>query len=75
MVETKRTTRLRMTWDASAVEVESIRQAIRKARELGLGWFEIAEWQHENEAWVVLGFWAKGKDGKFVSIPASEGNE
>jgi hypothetical protein len=77
MAETKRTTTLRMAWDASLVEVESIRHAIRKARQLGLGWFDLQEWQYRNEkgSWVTLGTWAKDANDKFVSIPASEGNE
>jgi len=45
------------------VEVGSVNEAVRKAKELGLGSFEIAEWRYEKEAWVELGFWAKGKDG------------
>jgi hypothetical protein len=71
MARTTRTnTNLRMTWDASIVMVDSTREALAKARALGLDWFDLAEWDGLAKGWVPLGTWAKDHAGRFVSIPA-----
>lgn len=67
-----RTKTIRMTWDASMVRVHTTQEAIAKAKRLGLTSFDIEEWDKATEAWKPLGAWAKGHDGRFVSIPASE---
>ena len=64
-----------MAWDASTLDVASIEEAIRQARALGLTWFDLSEWNWRKEAWTPLGCWATDHAGRFVSIPASEGNE
>ena len=63
---------LRMTWDATIVAVHSAREAIAIAKEHGLNWFDLEEWNARREAWVTLRTWATDSAGKWVSIPASE---
>ena len=77
MAEAKQRAAIRMTWDASSIEVESFDEALQHARKLGLHWFDIEEWQYANEqgSWVSLGGYAWDRAGRLVSIPASEGNE
>ena len=63
---------LRMTWDATIVAVHSAREAIVIAKEHGLTWFDLEEWNATGEAWETLGTWATDDAGRWVSIPASE---
>jgi hypothetical protein len=63
---------LRMTWDARIVPVHSTREAIAIAKEHGLTWFDLEQWNTTREAWETLGTWATDDVGKWVSIPVSE---
>ena len=63
---------LRMTWDATIAVVHSAREAIGIAKEHGLTWFDLEEWNATREAWDALGTSATDDAGKWVSIPASE---
>jgi len=52
---------LRMTWDAAIVAVHSAREAIAIAKEYGLTWFDLEEWNARREAWEMLGTWGDGQ--------------
>lgn len=72
--------KLQMSWSttngnitvSAEVVVADIQTALHVAKTFGLLVFDIAE--QNGDAWMPLGSWAIGHDGRWVSIPASEAN-
>lgn len=63
---------LRMIWDASILEVSTLREAVAKAKKLGLVWFDLEEWDPIFPGWKPAGTWATDSTGRFLSIPGNE---